>query len=186
MVKVGSKQFAVGGKQLLTAYRLLPTAYFLVLAICLCAMESTAQRSKTPKPHHEDLTDHRLKFPAVEDSVLKFEDEPEMKFLPADHAVTEKVNVILDSIARFNKARLFIDGYTIQIYSGLKREDAMHSIKRLKDVFKDVVVDLRYEQPKFRVRSGSYYTRLEAQRDLRKLKQIIPTAILVPEKVALK
>ena len=155
---------------------------FLTLSACVSGQRSNSKS----KPHYEDLTDHRLPFPAVIDSVLKLESEPEVKFLPPSHAVTENVNIILDSIARFNKARLFIDGYTIQVYSGLKREEAMNSIKKMKDEIKDLAPDLLYQQPKFRVKTGSYFTRIEAQRDLRRLKQIFPTAILVPEKVALK
>ena len=165
---------------------LLPIACSLILLFTLLPLESTAQRSRNSKPHSEDLTDHRLQFPAVEDSILKLEDEPEIKFLPPDHAVTEKVNTILDSIARFNKGRLFIDGYTIQIYSGLKREEAMNAKKKMMDEVKDIVADIHYQQPKWRLRTGSYFTRMEAQRDLHRLKRIFPTAILVPEKVALK
>jgi hypothetical protein len=96
------------------------------------------------------------------------------------------VNTVLDSIARFNRERLFVDGYTIQIYSGVKRDEAMSAKKRVIDIFKEVVTDIHYQQPKWILKTGSYYTRLDAQRDLRKLKQIFPTAILVPEKVALK
>jgi len=81
---------------------------------------------------------------------------------------------------------MFFDGFTIQIYSGLKREDAMEVIKKMKDEVKDITPDIMYQQPKFRVKVGSYFTRLEAQRDLHRLKRIFPNAILIPEKVAMK
>ena len=157
---------------------------FPVLILVSCV---TGQRSRSStKPHYENLTDNRLKFPAVKDSILKIEDDVDFELLPPEHAVTEEVNAVLDSIARFNKGRLFIDGYTIQIYSGVKREEAMNAKKKVFDVFKDLVTDIRYQQPKWSLKTGSYFTRLEAQRDLRKVRQIFPTAILVPEKVALK
>jgi hypothetical protein len=158
----------------------------LPFLISVSACVSGQRSSSKNKTHYENLTEHRLQFPVIEDSTLKLQDEPEIKLLPPDHAVTGQVNTILDSIARFNKGRLFIDGYTIQVYSGLKREEAMNSIKKMKDEVNDLNPDLVYQQPKFRVKTGSYFTRLEAQRDLRRLKQIFPTAILVPEKVALK
>lgn len=148
---------------------------------------ASAQRSKpSVKPHYENLMDNRLKFPDVKDSTLRIEEERDYGLLPPEHAVTEEVNQVLDSIARFNKERLFVDGYTIQIYSGLRRDEAMNAKKRVMDVYKEVVTDIHYQQPKWSLKTGSYYTRLEAQRDLRKLKQIFPTAILVPEKVPLK
>lgn len=160
----------------------------IVLPIAILVYScATAQRSRTPvKPHYENLADNRLKFPAVVDSVLKNEEEKDYELLPPEHAVTEEVNEVLDSIARFNKERLFVDGYTIQIYSGLKRDEAMNAKKKVMDIYKEVVTDIHYQQPKWSLKTGSYYTRLEAQRDLRKLKQIFPTAILVPEKVPLK
>ena len=156
----------------------------ILLTACSCV---SGQRSKSnSKPHYESLTDNRLKFPAVTDTVLKTENEPEVEFLPAKQAVTEQVNGILDSIARFNKARLFIDGYTIQIYSGLKKEEAMNSIKRMKEVNNGMTPELHYFQPKWVVKYGSYFTRMEAQRDLQTIRMFMPTVILVPDKVALK
>lgn len=145
-----------------------------------------AQRSKEPKPHHEDLTDLRLKFPEVKDSIVKRDEAPKTVTLPAAHAVHAKVNEVLDSIYRFNKTKMFLDGFTIQIYSGLKKEDALNAKKKMVEEANDLASDLNYQQPKWRVKTGSYYTRLEAQRDLHRLKKIFPAAILVPEKVALR
>jgi len=45
---------------------------------------------------------------------------------------------------------------------------------------------LEYNQPKFRVRVGSYYSRLEAQKDLTRLKKAFSNAILVPEKILVR
>jgi hypothetical protein len=161
----------------------------IILALPLLSLVyscASGQRSKSNvKPHYENLADHRLKFPEVKDSVLKIEND-DFELLPPEHAVTEQVNGVLDSIARFNKERLFVDGYTIQIYSGIRRDEAMNAKKKVMGVFKEVVTDIHYQQPKWSLKTGSYYTRLEAQRDLRKMKQLFPTAILVPEKVPLK
>ncbi len=164
-----------------TAYCLLLTAYFFI------SLPVTAQRSKKdPKPHHEDLTVHRLQFPDVKDSVVRKKNEEAIEILPALNSVNAKLDEVLDSIARFNKTKMFIDGFTIQVYSGLKREEAMNAKKKMSDEAKELVADLQYQQPKFRVKTGSYFTRLEAQRDLHRLKRIFPNAILIPEKVALK
>lgn len=165
----------------ITVYCLLLTAY------CLIPNAAFAQRKeKEPKQHREDLTDLRLKFDAVKDSVLKKEDAPKLQVLPPDNAVHTTVNNVLDSIARFNKTKIFVDGFTIQIYSGLKKEDAMNAKKKMVEEAEDLVADINYQQPKWRVKSGSYFTRLEAQRDLHRIKRIFPGAILVPEKVTLR
>ena len=167
--------------------RSLNTILFILPIIIVAHSCASAQRSKNiVKAHQEDLTRNRIEYPAVKDSIIKADDEKDFEYMPAEHAVTEQVNTILDSIAQFNKSRLFIDGYTIQVYSGLRREEAMNVIKRMNDVDEKMKPELKYLQPKWVVKYGSYYTRLEAQRDLRTLKMIFPTVILVPEKVALK
>lgn len=167
---------------------LLSTAHCLLVIYCLLPTVSNAQRnkSKDPKPHHEDLTDLRLKFPEVKDSLIKKDEAPKIVLLPPDHAVHGKVNEILDSIYSFNRTKMFVDGFTIQIYSGLKKEDAMNAKKKMVEEAEDLPSDLAYIQPKWHVKTGSYFSRLEAQRDLHRLKRIFPAAILVPTKVALR
>lgn len=154
----------------------------------LIALASVAQRreSKEPKPHYEDLTDLRLKFPEMPDSLVKKSDAPKIIMLPPALSVHEKVNEVLDSISVFNRTKMFVDGFTIQIYSGLKKEDAMNAKKKMVEEASDLSSELKYQQPKWHVKTGSYFTRLEAQRDLHRLKRIFPAAILVPEKVALR
>ncbi len=163
-----------------TAHCFVPTVCFLVV------LPTTAQRSKAPKPHREDLTDHRLEFPEVVDSVIAQSDQRRTKILPANHSVNEKVNEVLDSLGQFNNTKMFTDGFTIQLYAGLKRDEAMNVKKRFSEEARDLVTEFKYEQPKWRVKTGSYFTRLEAQRDLHRVKKIFPNAILIPEKVALK
>ena len=99
--------------------------------------------------------------------------------------VNYKVDDVLDSINRFNITRKFIDGYTIQIYSGQNREEAMNTKKKMM-AEPSLTAELEYNQPKFRVRVGRYYSRLEAQHDLVRLKKHFPNAILVPEKILLR
>jgi hypothetical protein len=179
-IKVGRRQTAVGSKIIL--FTILLTAY------CLLPTLSQAQRNKNkdPKPHHEDLTDLRLNFPQVKDSTIKREEDPKIVSLPASNSVHKKVNGVLDSIYRFNQTKMFVDGFTIQIYSGLKKEDAMNVKKKFVEEAEDLPSDLVYIQPKWHVKTGTYFSRLEAQRDLHRLKRIFPAAILVPTKVQLR
>ena len=50
----------------------------------------------------------------------------------------------------------------------------------------ELTANLHYVQPKFRVTIGNYFTKLEAQKDLMRLKKIFPNAILVPEKILVR
>ncbi len=178
--KVGIGYWVLGSWLRTTTHCFVPTVYFLAV------LPITAQRFKNPKPHREDLTEHRLEFPEVLDSTIAHSDERRTKILPAAHSVNAKVDEVLDSLGQFNKTKMFTDGFTIQLYAGLKRDEAMNVKKRFSEEAKDLVAEFKYEQPKWRVKTGNYFTRLEAQRDLHRVKKIFPNAILIPEKVAMK
>jgi hypothetical protein len=99
--------------------------------------------------------------------------------------VNKKVDTVLDSVDKLNQLRKFVDGYTIQIYSGTNREDAMNSKKKMIEM-NDLPTTLQYNQPKFRVTAGTYFNKLEAQKDLIRIRRTFPNSILVPEKVQIK
>lgn len=102
------------------------------------------------------------------------------------HTVNTKVDQVLDSIDRFNLTRRFVDGYTIQIYSGQKKEDALNASNKLMETYTDLKSNIQYQQPKFKVTVGKYFTRLEAQKDLLRLKRLFSSTILVPERIMIK
>ncbi|MGC4021941.1 MAG: SPOR domain-containing protein [Cyclobacteriaceae bacterium] len=139
------------------------------------------------KPYYEDLSRlrPRIELPAESLKVKDPVDRVKPTITPTK-TVNSKVDVVLDSIDRFNLTRKFIDGYTIQIYSGSKSEDAMNAKKKMSEEVQELQANLRYEQPKFKVTVGRYFTRLEAQHDLLLLKSKFTTASLVPEKIMLK
>ena len=152
--------------------------YFLLMA------SSYAQKSKS---YSEDLSVLRPKTTPVEnvtriDSAMKTE---KISITPTKN-INAKVDAVLDSIDRFNQTRKFVDGYTILIYSGQKKEDAMESKKKVIEGASHLTANLQYQQPKFRVTVGKYYTRIEAQKDLVTLKQILPNATLIPEKIMIR
>lgn len=100
--------------------------------------------------------------------------------------VNKKVDSVLDSIDRINQSKKFVDGYTLQVYSGTNREEAMDTKRRMSSSVPDLSSTLQYNQPKFRVTVGSYFSRLEAQKDLTYIKQFFPNTILVPERVPIR
>jgi hypothetical protein len=72
------------------------------------------------------------------------------------------------------------------VYSGLKREDALNVKKQLTISMAQLNSELEYVQPNFRVKTGKYFTRLEAEMDYAKVRQYFPAAIVVPDKIPLK
>lgn len=155
----------------------------MILAL-LVAMTTAASGQKSRPYYHEDLYSLRPKLAEPVDSLAHRENLGEKHFVAGTANVNEKVDDVLDSINRFNITRKFIEGYTIQIYSGQNREEAMNAKKKMTEAGLNGA--LEYTQPKFRVRFGNYYSRLEAQKDLTRLKKIFSNAILVPEKIIVR
>ncbi|NOS55609.1 MAG: SPOR domain-containing protein [Cyclobacteriaceae bacterium] len=157
------------------------TSIFFFLLITAC------QAQRPTKPYYEDLSSLRpkvsLETNGPKDSMrIKSQVPP----TPVQYAVNEKVDAVLDSIDRFNLTRKFVDGYTIQIFSGQKREEALNANKKMSELVPELKANVQYQQPKFRVTVGKYFTRLEAQKDLFKLKRVFGNAILVPERIMIK
>ena len=153
---------------------------FLLLTIGSCA----AQKNNGRSYYHEDLYYLRPKFPDPVDSVPQANFRKKKTVIPFQN-VNYKVDDVLDSINRFNTTRKYIDGFTIQIYSGQNREVAMNTKKKMM-AESNLVAEMEYNQPKFRVRVGRYYSRMEAQKDLVRLKKHFSNAILVPEKILVR
>ncbi len=157
------------------------------LSILFLLLEVSCAAQMSSKSYYEDLAGNRPKFVNSEDTTKKNpEQEPVLVAAKPTKNVNGKVDPILDSIDRFNLTRKFLDGFTVQIYSGQNREDAMNAKQKMNNGAPDLTASLQYIQPKFRVTVGNYYTKLEAQKDLVRLKRIFPNAILVPERILIK
>jgi len=152
---------------------------FFVSAHCV------AQKNKL---YHEDLSKLRPKF--EEQTEVKIEKDTAKEKVPVvvtpTKTVNTKVDAVLDSLDLFNLMRKYIDGYTIQIYSGQKKEEAMNTKKKMQEEVPELYANLQYQQPKFRVTVGKYFSKLEAQKDLLMLRRKFVAAILVPEKIPIK
>lgn len=147
-----------------------------------------AQITSSDKAHYENLAELRPKVIVPVDTPRKDSTNP-TKVRPTvtpAYTVNEKVDAVLDSIDRYNLVKKFVDGYTIQVYSGQNREEAMNTKKKMTSDLPDMTANLQYQQPKFRVTVGRYYTKLEAHPDLARLRKSFTTAILVPEKIAIR
>jgi hypothetical protein len=163
--------------------------YFLILLFALHGCKSPQQSSQGQGgKYHEDLSAYR---PAVEEPQTPAgtkQEEPKRDpkaYVEARYAVNKQVDDVLDSIDRINLTRRFIDGYTIQVYSGLKREDALTVKKNLLSYLPHLESEVQYIQPNFRVKIGKYFTRLDAQKDYMAIKRYFPGAIVVPDKILL-
>ena len=158
----------------------------LIIAGCKPSQQTQTTASQDGK-YSEDLSGLRPKAelsPEDASTPDKIKRDPKA-YVEPQFTVNNRLDAVLDSIDQINLWRKFIDGYTIQVYSGTKREDALNVKKQLLQTVPNVSSDLQYEQPNFKVKSGRYYTRLEAEKDFKEIKKYFPAAIVVPGQISI-
>jgi predicted DNA-binding protein YlxM (UPF0122 family) len=161
---------------------LLGTASFLL------ACTSTTQVSKGSKSssYKEDLSAHRKD--AIPLSLVEGADKKDIKTESLDHIkpvhdITANLNNKLDSIAKINAQNKFIQGYTIQVYTGNSREAATQAKEKVYQILTDASPELSYVQPNYRVKVGKFPYRLEAQQTYAELRKEFPNAMVIPERI---
>lgn len=157
----------------------------LIIALSVISLSSFAQ--KREKPIQEDLATLRPHFTAPPDTA-KHNAANAIHTAPVvtpHMTVNDKVNPVLDSIDHLNLLRKVVPGYTIQVYSGLNREESGNTRQRL-SVELGMRANMQYVQPKWRVWVGQYFTAIDAQKDLVTIRRYFPNAILVPESISIR
>ena len=169
-----------------------PAAVFYYCLVAGCASSthtSTSSSSQNGGNYSEDLSALRPRPAAVNPATATpanpAEERKATPYVEPKIAVNKQVDAVLDSIDRINLTRKFVDGFTIQVYSGLKREDALSAKRQLSTSFPTIESDVQYAQPNFRVKAGRYYDRMNAQKDFLSVKRVFPSAILIPDRIAL-
>lgn len=165
--------------------KILP-ALALVVLVAGCKSTQTGTTSSQEGKYSEDLSALRPKVEetTISETTTQVKRDPKA-YVEPQFTVNKRLDGVLDSIDRINLSRKFIDGYTIQVYSGQKREDALNVKKQLTISIPGVTSEVQYEQPNFKVKAGKYFTRLEAQKDFERIKKYFPSAILVPGQISI-
>jgi hypothetical protein len=167
--------------------RILSVIFFLaLLAAWSCKPTQTTTGIQQDGKYTEDLSGLRpVVEPVIETPVLPDKNVRDPKaYVEAQYTINKQLDTVLDSIDRINLTRKFIEGYTIQVYSGMKREDALSIKKQITISLPQFDSELQYIQPNYRVKTGKYFTRLEAEKDYQQVKRYFQGAILVPDKIA--
>lgn len=169
--------------------RVLKYSFCLVLIILIGCSKKTTTSTSTPGGYSEDLSGLRPRTESTDTIKNKSTttnnsvDKPPSRYVEPKFASNESLDAVLDSISEINLANGMVDGYTIQIYSGLKREEALNIKKQISDALPELDAEIQYVQPNFRVRAGKYYDRFGAQKDYLTIKKHFPNAIVIPERI---
>jgi hypothetical protein len=163
------------------------SAYLVYIYLFVgCAAPKTMSSSsvKDGSRYSEDLSSLRPRVEVPKDTVImkNNNDRKSTVYVEPKHNVDVKLNAVLDSIDRIHLSRKFVEGYTIQVFSG-KREEALNTRKQLTSLVPDVDSEVQFTEPIFRVKAGKYFTWIEAQGDYTLIKKYFPAAIIIPDKI---
>jgi len=157
--------------------------YFLIALLAGCK-PYTSTTTTQPGKYSEDLSSLRTKVEAPVDSAQTTSQLPKKTtYVEAKYSVNKQLDNTLDSINRINLSRKVVDGFTIQVYSGLDREAALNAKKDLTTSLPELESEIQYNQPNFRVKAGKYFNRLDAQKDFVAIKKVFPSAIVIPDRI---
>lgn len=168
--------------------KILPVLLVALIVVGCKSTKPTQTTASQDGKYSEDLSALRPKVDVLQTETTTGEQikrDPKA-YVEPQFTVNKQLHAILDTIDQQNLQRKFIEGYTIQVYAGQKREDALNVKKQLTISVPGITSEVQYEQPNFKVKSGKYYTRLEAQKDFEQIKKYFPSAILVPGQISMK
>lgn len=77
----------------------------------------------------------------------------------------------------------FLNGFTVQVYSGNNREEANEIKTKVYEAFEEYEPEISYIQPNFKVKIGRFFDRLEANKVYTRVKVEFPKAIVIPERI---
>jgi hypothetical protein len=104
-------------------------------------------------------------------------------YVEPHYTVNKQLDTVLDSIDRINLTRKYVEGFTIQLYAGLNKDEALDIKKKFSLDLPELKSEMTYAQPNFRIKSGRYFTRMEAQKDFIAIKKIFSNAIIIPDRI---
>jgi hypothetical protein len=160
---------------------------------------STSQSSQSSFPkkgekiYEEDLSQYRPKFKNSQEDdndAGKINSQPieANKTVISDVPmhVNKRLDAILDTIAMRNKSIKFTNGFRIQIYVGNDRKAADDAKIYTYQKYPEIFPYLSYNQPIYKVKIGDFLNRMDAERYYTDLKELYPSAMILPDRVEIK
>tara|TARA_Y100000994_G_C15565977_1_gene390350 strand:+ start:90 stop:572 length:483 start_codon:yes stop_codon:yes gene_type:complete len=151
---------------------------FVIIFIVGCINKPPVSSQYLEKGYFEDLSFLR---DSPEKAANNFDNRNEASFTEESEFNKELENIF---ITYENKPKdKYLNGYTIQIFSGLEREKADSIFFTADSIYSDLDIYTLYDQPNYRVKVGKYFYRINANKALNKLINDFSEAIIVPERI---
>lgn len=143
------------------------------------------------KTYEEDLSLYRPRFKSANESATQSSNSQPVqasKIIYSDSPlhVNKKLDAILDTIATRNKSVKFTNGFRIQIYVGNDRKSADDAKIFTYQKYPEIYPYLSYQQPIYKVKIGDFLNRMDAERYYSDIKDLYPSAMILPDRVEIK
>ena len=139
--------------------------------------------------YEEDLSVHRPDYPAPTYNFASEEESTQTyekpNITPTNH-IKDELDSVLHSMILAKKNVRYINGYSIQVYSGNNRNKAADVKGRVRMIDENFRPKISYNQPNYKVKIGKYFSRIEANKDLVALKAKFRQALLVPANILIE
>lgn len=161
----------------------------ILVIVCLCGLlgckTSSVTKKTTPGEYAEDLSYLRPDLSTeVTTDTAQVSQEIGVSTAYAGNIKSELDSVNQIIIAK-NEEQPYIDGFTIQIYTGNDRQAANEARSTALMIDPSLNPVISYHQPGYKVKVGQYTDRLKAHKVFTSLKEQFPLALLIPERIKL-
>ncbi len=163
-------------------------SFVIVLLISLVGViscKSTKPTTSQVTTYDEDLSYLR---PVATDQIDP-EDESiaettvEKPDIVPQYHIKSELDSVLSTIRASRSEIEFLNGFTVQVYSGNNREQANEIKTQVYETFEEYEPEISYIQPNFKVKIGKFFDRLEANKVYTRVKAEFPKAIVIPERI---
>lgn len=151
---------------------------------------SNTSHKKNEKVYEEDLALYLPKFKALnqKNDSLNIAKAKVSKTYTSEGPlqINKKLDAVLDTIALKNKSIRYANGFRIQIYVGNDRKLADEAKIYTYQTYPEIFPYLTYQQPIYKVKIGDFLNRMDAERYFASIKDLYPSALILPDKVEIK
>jgi len=164
---------------------------FLTFAFIACKRSSIPTKNTTSVmgDYDEDLSTVRVRYdikPTSEITEKKSNREKSPSAIKLPKQVNNEVDMALDSMAVRNKSVRYSSGYRIQVFVGNDRKEVDEAKSYIYQNFPELSTYLTFSQPSYKLKTGDFTSRLDAERYFSSIKQRYSMAMIISEKIDIR
>ncbi len=158
--------------------------FFGLLGLWSCTPKATTTTSGSYKEDLSSLRPGLVVEETPQDTSTKSEPVEITYVEPKDHLKSE-LDSIVSMTTVYNAQKNYVEGFTVQVYTGVSRDDASRAQVKIYSVFEDANPWIDYHQPIYKVKVGRFYSKFDANAYYKELKKKFPAALIIPQKFKL-